>query len=112
MTLVVLLTRLAGQDFDGRDHVDGVDEAVVVVAHAEARKVPRVAEGGEALALGAQLALRLLLVDVGRHDVHVVEGFLKGVLGVAQQNLTKGGRDEGTFYSTDDEVRKVGLDKF
>lgn len=83
-TSLLALTRLASQDFDGRDHVDGVDEAVVVVAHAEARQVPRVAEGGEPLALGAQLALRFLLMDVGGHDVHVVEGLLKGVLGVAQ----------------------------
>lgn len=101
-TALLVLTRLASQDFDGRDHVDGVDEAVVVVAHAEARQVPRVAEGGEAFALGAQLALWLLLVDVGGHDVHVVEGLLKGVLGVAQQNLTKGGREDGSFYSNDD----------
>lgn len=60
---------------------------MVVVAHAEAREVPSVAEGGETLALGSKLALRLVFADVGRDDIHVVEGLLKGVLGVAQQNL-------------------------
>lgn len=84
-----LLTCFSRQNLLWEDHVDGEDEAVVVVAHAEPREVPSVAQRSETLALGAKLSLRLFLVYVSRDQVHVVQCLLQGILCVAQKNLTK-----------------------
>lgn len=88
-TALATLTCLGGEDPQRAYYIDGKDEAIMVIARAEARQVPRITKGCEALPHSAQLPLWFFLPNGCRHNVRKVHHILECVFCMAQQHLSK-----------------------
>jgi len=89
LNFCVLLTSIRTAQSSRLDYVDGVNQAVVIVAHCETRQEPGVTQRCEFLFADSPTTSRLIAYDMGAHEVDVVQSFSEGVFSVSKELLER-----------------------